>query len=275
MLKLHSIALVVVVLIAMPCWGLCSSQEPPKIPYAQQSNAATNAKSDDNKIAKSWGERLSAIWDRTLDDPVAFYTFVLAIFTAVLAIVAFTQIGFLIRSDKTARVAADAAKLSADAIVRVELPLLALKSARLIANGQEIPGGRLPAKFKPEIFLTNWGRSPAEITHGCLEWSVINKLPSRPEYKNIVPYAPGIMVINRANIPLDVPCQINLAPAQIDAIDTSQDRLWVFGFIRFKDFLGEPHDVRFCLKWAVHPQRGERHAFVWDDGTPPEYTKRT
>jgi hypothetical protein len=124
MLKLHSIALVVVVLIAMPCWGLCSSQEPPKIPYAQQSNAATNAKSDDNKIAKSWGERLSAIWDRTLDDPVAFYTFVLAIFTAVLAIVAFTQIGFLIRSDKTARVAADAAKLSADAIVRVELPLL-------------------------------------------------------------------------------------------------------------------------------------------------------
>jgi hypothetical protein len=98
---------------------------------------------------------------------------------------------------------------------------------------------------------------------------------SRPEYKNIVPYAPGIMVINRANIPLDVPCQINLAPAQIDAIDTSQDRLWVFGFIRFKDFLGEPHDVRFCLKWAVHPQRGERHAFVWDDGTPPEYTKRT
>ncbi len=33
------------------------------------------------------GENIAAIWERTWDDPIAFYTFVLSIFTAWLAIV--------------------------------------------------------------------------------------------------------------------------------------------------------------------------------------------
>ena len=69
------------------------------------------------------GRELAIIWDRTWSDPVAFYTFVLSIFTGLLAIIALIQIGFLIRSNKTARITAEAAKQSADAAVAIELPV--------------------------------------------------------------------------------------------------------------------------------------------------------
>lgn len=204
------------------------------------------------------------------DDITAASTAVVAIFTTVLGV-------FTIRLARSTRVAADAAKLSADAVIRVELPILALKRANLIANGHVVPTGiPLPQNFKPNSTITNLGHSPAEITHGCVEWAVINKLPLKPEYKIIVPYAPGIIVVKDGHIPLDVPCQIILTQDQIGEVATTQKWLWIFGFINYKDFLGNPHESRFCIKWASIPQRdGGPVGFVWDDETPPEYTRRT
>jgi hypothetical protein len=188
-------------------------------------------------------------------------------FTAVLSI-------FTVSLSKSTRIAAEAAKLNADALVRVELPFLALKATFLMSKGQNVPvGSPLPSEMEPAIAFTNLGRSNAEITKGCIEWRVTDKLPPTPEYKNIVPYAPGVALGNRGNIPLDVSCKIKLTPAEIDEVDSGEKKLWVFGFIGFNDFLGDPHEVGFCVKWVPHP-KDSRGGFVYDTDTPPVYTRR-
>ncbi len=63
-------------------------------------------------------EPAHSLWVPT--DPVGLYTLVLAVFTAVLALVSIFQGFILIRSDKTARISAEAAKRSADAAVAAE-----------------------------------------------------------------------------------------------------------------------------------------------------------
>ena len=57
-----------------------------------QSAAAGNAQQPTAKH-----EPAESLWQRTFTDPVAFYTFVLAIFTGLLAVVSGVQISFLIR----------------------------------------------------------------------------------------------------------------------------------------------------------------------------------
>ncbi len=97
-------------------------------PDHQQATAQTDQSAEqraaEHQPAKSFGERVAIIWDRTFEDAVAFYTFVLGIFTAALAIIAVIQIYFLNRADKTARISADAAKAAADSIVIVERPYI-------------------------------------------------------------------------------------------------------------------------------------------------------
>lgn len=61
-------------------------------------------------------EHEESLWDRTTNDPIALYTFLLAIFTLALASASVWQGYFLIRADRTAKTAADAALRSAKAI---------------------------------------------------------------------------------------------------------------------------------------------------------------
>ncbi len=160
--------LIVAFLIAMPCFGLCSPQEPPQAEHTQESNKHANASSDEQQITKSIWQRISIIWDRTWDDPVAFYTFILSIFTALLAIVSFTQIYFLTRSDKTARIAADAAKEAAEASARqasiAENALTQLERPYVFIFGvRGIQQDRDSRDFFVEFTVANYGKMPAII----------------------------------------------------------------------------------------------------------------
>src|SRR6202035_4014094 len=88
--------------------------------HTEQADCAPNGACDKERAPKSLWERVTIIWDRTFDDPVAFYTLVLGIFTALLVAVAGIQIRYLIRTDKTARISAEAAKKSDDALPALE-----------------------------------------------------------------------------------------------------------------------------------------------------------
>jgi hypothetical protein len=65
---------------------------------------------------------VQSLWVPT--DSVGLYTLVLAAFTGLLFIVSALQGYFLLRADKTARIAANAANLSARATIGVESPKL-------------------------------------------------------------------------------------------------------------------------------------------------------
>ncbi len=95
-----------------------------------------------DRVRPCKGKDTETLWDKTTADPIALYTFWLAVFTSVLAIVSGIQIFFLINADKTARLSADAAKKSADA---------AIKSADVAIRSAEISEKSLMAANRPWI----------------------------------------------------------------------------------------------------------------------------
>jgi hypothetical protein len=208
----------------------------------------------------------------------ALGTLVIAVFTTVLGI-------FTISLAGSTRIAADAAKRAADAAVNVELPILIISQAGLQVTPTEGAVRNLkvdediPESSDPCIWFMNFGRSPAQVTAGCLEWKVAaspSELPLPPKYRNIAPYPSNAVFKEDAVVRLDVPCVIKPKACEILALNKSEKFLWVFGYITFRDFLDVAHESRFCLKWSRH-RKGDNgpFGFVWDSDTPAEYTKRT
>jgi hypothetical protein len=212
------------------------------------------------------------------DDLTAAATVVIAIFTTILGV-------FTVNLAHSTRIAADAAKRAADTAVNVELPILIISRASL----QVIPTGgtarnlkvdeNIPERFDPIIWFTNYGRSPAQVTAGCLQSQVATaagELPLPPKYSNIAPYPSNAVFKEDAFVRLDVPCVIEPKPCEILALNKSEKFLWVFGYITFRDFLDGPHESRFCLKWSRQREGSSGpFGFVWDSETTAEYTKRT
>jgi hypothetical protein len=242
-------------------------------PNQSAENSATTEKPDEK--SKKVGKSESA------DDRIAKYTLWLAILTGGLVIVSVFQGVMLLRSDKTARIAAEAAKKSADAVVSAELPILILHFVNLAAPGiaSIAPNTPLPEKFKPIISFENYGRGPAQIVSGCLEWTLAkdpSELPLPPKYQNIVPYTANAVVLQNRRIPIDAPCEIELTSDQIVSLNTHEQFLWVYGYIAYRDFLDRAHEARFCIKWVPHREgHSGSVGFVWETETPPEYTKRS
>ncbi len=97
----------------------------------------------------------------SIDEKLATYTMWLAIFTALLVLVAIFQIGFLVRTDKTSTAAANAAKQSADVAERtfteLERPYIFVDIPKFIPS---------PIKDRPsnvQYVLKNYGRTPAIV----------------------------------------------------------------------------------------------------------------
>ncbi|MGA9137745.1 MAG: hypothetical protein WBZ39_07415 [Methylovirgula sp.] len=114
---------------------------------------------------------------------VARYTKILAGFTAVLALVAGYQIYFLSRTDETARISAEAAKLSAEALIDAERAHLyviitesnlkeALQAAVMWPNSPSMDSGLVSSQPTVAFVMKNLGRTPAilkEISYHLIQ----------------------------------------------------------------------------------------------------------
>jgi hypothetical protein len=81
-------SLIAAVLIGFFVGGMvdAAAQPTPQAQHAERPDARPNERTKRDKITKPSGETLAAILDKTWDDPVALFTFVLAVFTGVLGI---------------------------------------------------------------------------------------------------------------------------------------------------------------------------------------------
>jgi hypothetical protein len=99
-------------------------------------------------------------WEKTADDPVAAFTAMLTAFTAVLATVAIIQIYFLTKSDENTRIAAEAAKTSAEAaLAALDRPWLFVDTATHNKQAWASCNDELFAKIK----ISNYGKAPAFV----------------------------------------------------------------------------------------------------------------
>jgi len=92
-------------------WFVLSSFPLPNNQPHQQEQQQASAKNTEKYNGSEFGK----FWRKTTEDPVAYFTLWLVVFTAVLSFVSIIQILFLTKSDKTARLSAEAAKKSAEA----------------------------------------------------------------------------------------------------------------------------------------------------------------
>jgi hypothetical protein len=88
--------------------GYKLSSGPPCQPSDQTHSHCPNQKPTKN-------DPISRFIEWSTNDPVAFFTFILAIFTGALVVISSIQIRFLIKADRTASISANAARDAAEA----------------------------------------------------------------------------------------------------------------------------------------------------------------
>lgn len=243
---------------------------------------------DENKVTQGGHEGIEKQPKATpsADELVAHYTQWLAYSTGALVLVSAAQIGFLIRADKTGRLAAEAAKASADAAVAVELPILYAAPPELAGLDEPVePYGPYSSVDIEDqinrrnlavgrIKVRNYGRSYAIPSRVRFGWDVTPSLSGNPVYKQTTPEIAGNIIDGGGERELHVHIGINLAEKEVNLLSEGSARFWLYCSIEYLDFFRRPHHARFCWYWGC-PDGVGLHYFVPGTDVPLQYVERT
>jgi hypothetical protein len=236
-------------LVATAIWAIVFVRQSSRQPQ-QSGTYATSEQHSADKLQNNQDQSQS-LWIPT--DSIGLYTLVLATFTGLLFAVSVFQGYFLLRADKTARITAESAKRSADAAIAADLPdLIVNKIFLLPAKGepQEFPRS-YPTKGSRIIFdIHNVGRSRGTIEKLCFEVRICLTLPKEPDYVHIFPVNTVVKgddsfewFVENFSIP-------EPDTDEMKSINSGNSRLWVYGFIRFRDHhLRSVYSLGFCTLW--------------------------
>jgi hypothetical protein len=133
-------------------------------------------------------------------------------------------------------------------------------SARAAANG-------IPAPARIEMTFANVGETPAFVTGHCLDCVVAGRLPPDPSYRTAVADAVGTMIEPNRTFRITLMPE----PPRDQQKNKKTHQMWIYGFISFTDFLDQPHERRFCLRWSRNS--GGPTGFVPESDVPPEYVR--
>ncbi|UCI24446.1 hypothetical protein [Mesorhizobium sp. B2-8-5] len=216
-------------------WWLESSQPPH--PPTQQQTATEDAAKDTGK------EDGETIWQRTISDPLALYTFVLTLFTGVLG----ASTILLWRENKR----------SVDAIIAADRPRLRLSKLQFGRAGNADPLDN--AKYATvTIGFTNYGDKSAVVTEVCFDHLFAAMVPKRPVYRNKKTYLSLPVTIAPDSEHVFPPEIIyDDGNRQLEEVQHSLDgpeslsnlRFWVFGYIVYIDHLGKEHRTGYLGDW--------------------------
>jgi hypothetical protein len=197
-------------------------------------------------------------WEKTADDPVAYFTLWLVGFTGVLAV---STIGlgvatvFLYRAGEkqidVARIAANAADLSARAAIAVELPVIRITPDRFgYGSSQNGDNPRIEYCAIGMLTFSNLGRTkafPIEVRCG---YTVGDKLPDAPDYTFMKSFEADLIFEpdSKAALPrLNLnDFSIVLAPGDQSRLLDHSVKLWFYCSFVYLDFMQTRHEAGFC-----------------------------
>jgi hypothetical protein len=219
-------------------------------------------------------EHIIAEREARATETIANFTIVLAFANAALFGLGLIQIWFVRRADKTSRIAADAATLTAKAAIGIELPTFYCPPPNLIFQKGDA---------RCAINFINKGRTFAAISETCMTFRSARALPPKPRYP--------VNSIEQHQIFLEKDLQCTIARnhtfsgEEWDAALKGETVLWVYGYFRYRDFLQDKHIERFCLGsrpaapqgmqkvYADGPKPHGARVVEWVSEGPPAYTK--
>jgi hypothetical protein len=191
----------------------------------------------------------------------------LALATVGLGILSWRQSRDMKDSIAVAKESANAAMLQARAVIGVELPKIILSRVEFGDTGAASLASRLQSP-KIAISVTNYGKTPAFLLGQAIEIEVCALLPAQPEYPSALDLAPETVVEYKNKYLLGTArLKSPLSPDDIQAILDGNTRLWVYGYVYYRNILSEPHMARFC-KLFLPPSPPHYHYLFVDDHTP-------
>jgi hypothetical protein len=202
-----------------------------------------------------------SFWERTTSDPVAFFTFTLTVVTLALGAISVRQFHYLKRSDATARIAAEAARNSADALISAERAHLFVA-----VDGNTI--GEIVSKYgmwdKSESMFSDDVETPSVAysfrnfgkTHAIIK-ELSNQLITAAEFPKVAEYTireviPDELVIAPGSQSAIMTCLMQDTFNVGGAVSFQKRKLafWFYGYVVFDDTFGSEHrfEYRFCYR---------------------------
>lgn len=182
--------------------------------------------------------------------------------------------------------AAQAAELSANAAVAIELPLLRPHGPDLLTvdvvpeDGQPYAAlvcTTIPTQLSlvDSITVPNLGRTPAMPTGVMMGHFVGPELPPRPRYAAVTTCDETTVIRRDGSVEIGLDSyQIRITEEEQHALRLRQSYLWFFVSINYRDFMDEPCRDRFCWQWDQE-SRWDDYYFQPDRLAPMEYRRRT
>jgi hypothetical protein len=181
----------------------------------------------------------------------ALGTLAIAVFTAILG-------GFTISLSKSTRIAAVAAKESADAAVAAErarffIVIDGYNIGRILGAFEGTEFGAIGRTTPPTISycFKNYGKTPGIIRETCLGITFAAD-PVIPVYLVKISSFPEYMIgADGSTAPKEISLYQSLTADQAGAISRNTGRLWFFGRMDYRDVFGEPQVHRFYFRTVM------------------------
>jgi hypothetical protein len=192
------------------------------------------------------------------EDRIASYTFWLMIATIALGVVAIFQMAVLLKTDKTARIAAEAAKKTADttekALIGLESPYLypvALNVDSLYQILRSIGSSNTPQYATAiQITIKNFGRSPGLPAF----ISCVLYMGEADDEKTDLEAGPhsGSMLAAGETSPMSISRNFGrpLGPQECQEMLDGRLTIYLKGSIQFVDLFDSEYLQYFCLRWS-------------------------
>lgn len=240
-------------------------------------------------------ERLEAAkhrtWERESTKLQAYIAATVAIFALLQLLLFFWQLRLMREtvkdagsSARAASSAASAASLSAKAAVQIELPIITASVFGLLRTSSptdpyDPQGGSVNDGFPDRyasvgpFLFKNSGRSSALLETLELGWAVGESLPPQPVYQHVIPLEHFSIIGPGEEFQSPYHLAIELDPHQQAEIKEARSLLWVYGSLRYRDFIGDVHKDAFCFNYEKRP-RGHLNPFAFfkDRRPPAAYT---
>jgi hypothetical protein len=261
-----------------------SSIQPP------HNNSTATAQSDAKDKSGDNGKKTQSLLVPT--DSVGLYTLVLAAFTGLLFGVSAFQGVMLLRAEKTARIAANAADLSAKAAVGQKLPIIRCKTPHMWPSKDQFYAGTFGGTGDPtednfikiiELDFMNYGETIAYPKEYGLGWLFTEReptereiLPAEPFYSDIHSLSHELVIADAFTTPRNVTFCLITDDKMKASLNSGAGALRFCAYLRYDDFIGTEHEARFCWRWNVE-SRDHRHrrGLSTDNSVPEAYRRKT
>ncbi len=208
------------------------------------------------------------------ENAVILTNILLAAFTFLLVVVGGLQVWLLFGTLRATRKAADAAKMSADALVDSDRAWLTFGEVKIL-DLEPMPVGGTPKIPGVQYGLQNSGKTPAWLLRWKAQFKKLNseeELPVDPQYGEAREFPNGVPIGPGGFRPESIALEGALSEQEFTRVKRRELFLIFYAFAEYRDVFKRTHRTRLCLVW--NEPSGFDHYRGFRYGGPSNYNEQ-